>query len=59
MGARSIYERKPDALLPVIRQVLDVYQRFNAADTFAAQYRLQDLKRTAEKIWERCDVVRT
>ena len=57
VGARSIYERKPDALLPVIRQVLDVYQRFNAADTFAAQYRLQDLKRTAEKIWERCDVL--
>ena len=57
VGARSIYEQQPEALLPVIRQVLDVHQRFNAADTFAAQYRLQDLKVQAEKIWDSVDVL--
>lgn len=57
VGARSIYEQQPEALLPVIRQVLDVHQRFNAADTFAAQYRLQDLKLQAEKIWDSVDVL--
>lgn len=57
IGARSIYGNTPEALLPVIRQVLDVHQRFSAVDTFAAQYRLQDLKRAAEKIWEQCDVL--
>lgn len=57
VGARSIYEQQPKALLPVIQQVLDVHQRFNAADTFAAQYRLQDLKLHAEKIWNTVDVL--
>ncbi|WP_455556978.1 allophanate hydrolase [Comamonas sp.] len=57
VGARSIYDAQPDALLPVIQQVLDVHQRFNAADTFAAQYRLQDLKLQAEKIWNAVDVL--
>ena len=57
VGARSIYESQPEALLPVIQQVLDVHQRFNAADTFAAQYRLQDLKLCAEKIWDAVDVL--
>lgn len=57
VGARSIYEQQPEALLPVIQQVLDVHQRFNAADTFAAQYKLQDLKQKAEKIWDMVDVL--
>ena len=43
--------------MPVIRQVLDVHQRFNAADTFSAQYRLQDLQQQAEAIWENVDVL--
>jgi len=57
VGARSMYEQQPEALLPVIRQVLDVHQRFNAADTFAAQYQLQALQQEAEKIWQTCDVL--
>ena len=57
VGARSIYEAQPEALLPVIRQVLDVHQRFTAVDTFAAQYRLQALQQQAEKIWETVDVL--
>ena len=57
VGAHSIYDAQPQALLPVIQQVLDVHQRFNAADTFSAQYRLQDLKLHAEKIWSAVDVL--
>ena len=57
VGARGIYEQQPEALLPVIRQVLDVHQRFNAADTFNAQYQLQDLRQEAENIWQECDVL--
>ncbi|WP_314325719.1 allophanate hydrolase [Comamonas aquatica] len=57
VGARRLYEQQPEALLPVIRQVLDVHQRFNAVDTFAAQYQLQTLQREAEKIWQDCDVL--
>lgn len=57
VGARSIYEQQPEALLPVIRQVLDVHRRFNAANTFNAQYQLQDLRQQAEKIWQQWDVL--
>ena len=57
VGARSIYDTQPQSLLPVIRQVLDVAQQFSAADTFAAQYRLEALKREAEKIWQQWDVL--
>ena len=56
-GARKIYERHPDQMLPVIRRVLDVAAQFSAVDTFEAQYRLQALKRQAEKTWETCDVL--
>jgi len=56
-GARKIYEQQPEKMLPVIRSVLDVARQFSAADTFEAQYRLQALKRGAEKIWEKYDVL--
>lgn len=57
VGARKIYEQRPEQMLPVIRRVLDVARQFSAADTFEAQYRLQALRRKAEKIWERHDVL--
>ena len=57
VGARRIYGAQPQSLLPVIRQVLDVAQQFSAADTFAAQYRLEALKREVEKIWQQWDVL--
>nr|MBF0682333.1 allophanate hydrolase [Pseudomonas sp.] len=57
VGARKIYGQQPEQMLPVIRQVLDVARQFSAADTFAAQYRLQALRRKAETIWQRYDVL--
>lgn len=57
VGARSIYEGQPDKMEPVVRSVLDVAQRFSAADTFAAQYRLLELKQQADKLWQQWDVL--
>lgn len=57
VGARSIYEQQPEKMLAVVRSVLDVAQRFSAADTFAAQYQLQTLKQQADKIWQQWDVL--
>ncbi|MCD2512403.1 allophanate hydrolase [Comamonas endophytica] len=57
VGARRIYEDQPDRMLPVVRSVLDVAQRFSAADTFAAQYRLQELKQEADRLWQQWDVL--
>lgn len=57
LGASRIYQHQPEAMLPVIRTVLDVAKRFSAADTFAAQYRLQALKQTADALWQDWDVL--
>lgn len=57
VGARRIYAQQPEKMLPVVRSVLDVAQRFSAADAFAAQYRLQALKQEAEKIWQQWDIL--
>jgi allophanate hydrolase len=50
-------ERNPDAVLPVTRQVLETGHAFSAADAFRAQHRLRELKRTADRMWERIDVL--
>ncbi|ARU04844.1 allophanate hydrolase [Comamonas serinivorans] len=57
VAADAIYRHQADQMLPVIREVLDVAQRFSAADTFAAQYRLQALQRQADALWQQWDVL--
>lgn len=52
-------EREPHALLPVFKQIVGKAPQISAVDAFVAQYRLQDLKRRAEKIWADCDVLLT
>lgn len=55
----ELVERQPDALLPVFRQIVGSARQISAVDAFKAQYRLQDLRRRAEKIWADCDVLLT
>jgi allophanate hydrolase len=45
---RELLENNPDALLPVTRSILSSAKNFNAADAFAAQYRLAELRRQIE-----------
>jgi allophanate hydrolase len=47
----------PDSVLPVTRRVLETGYAFTAADAFRAQHRLQVLKREADRMWERVDVL--
>ena len=51
--ARELLERKPEALLPVTRRVIERGAKPSAADAFAAYYRLRKLKRDTETIWQR------
>ena len=57
--ARELLERKPEALHPVTREVIEKGRAFSAADAFAASYRLQALRRRAEEAWARVDVIVT
>ncbi len=51
--------RRPDALHPVTREVIESGRDFSAVDAFKGQYRLAALKRASERAWELADVLMT
>jgi allophanate hydrolase len=55
--AGGLMARDPDAVLPVIRQIIAPAAALGAREAFAAQYRLQELRRASEAIWEQADVL--
>ncbi|NML17165.1 allophanate hydrolase [Azohydromonas caseinilytica] len=56
---RSFIEAKPEALFPVTREITLGGKAPLAADAFAAQYRLRELKRVCDAVWARVDAVIT
>lgn len=52
-------EVNPEDMLPVIRQILSSTATFSATDVFAAQYRLQTLKRECDRELDKVDFVIT
>jgi len=57
--AGNLMERRPDAVLPVIRDVLQKAPDCSAVDAFRAQYRLQKLKAECDRILRDVDCVVT
>jgi len=55
--ARSLIASNPDALHPVTRAIIVSGQRPSALDTFTAFYRLEELRRIADKTFEGIDVL--
>ncbi|MFY1670600.1 allophanate hydrolase [Plantactinospora sp. WMMB334] len=49
--------RRPDAVLPVTRSVLESGRRYAGTDVFRARHRLQELRAWAERLWRRVDVL--
>jgi allophanate hydrolase len=56
---RELLQRKPEALHPVTRRVIEKAAGFSAADAFAASYRMQALRREAETAWQRVALIVT
>ncbi|MBM3343110.1 MAG: allophanate hydrolase [Betaproteobacteria bacterium] len=54
---REFFEAHPTDIHPVTRQVIANAQKWNAADTFDAFYRLRELKRRCDDIWRDIDVL--
>jgi allophanate hydrolase len=54
-----LLKSNPDAVLPVTRQIIGGGAEPSAADAFRAQYRLQELRRTTEQVWQQIDVLLT
>ncbi len=49
----------PGALLPVTRDIIASAERLGAVAVFEAQYRLSELRRRSESVWERVDALLT
>jgi allophanate hydrolase len=54
---RPIMENRPEILHPTTKAVIAVASRFSAADAFAGLYRLAELRRDADAVWNRVDVL--
>jgi allophanate hydrolase len=54
---RSFIETKPDSIHPVTRAIIKKARNFSAADLFAAQYKLADMKRASEALWDDIDLL--
>jgi allophanate hydrolase len=54
---RSFAQARPDAIHPVVRQIVLEGARYSAVDAFEGQYRLAALTRKAAPVWDTCDVL--
>jgi allophanate hydrolase len=54
---RDFIEAKPEALHPVTRRIIEGAKSLSAADAFAGEYRLAELRRKTASIWRDIDVL--
>ena len=50
-------KENPEAILPVVRKVVEPGERFSGEEIYAAQHRVRQFKQSAEKIWQSVDVL--
>jgi allophanate hydrolase len=56
---REFFDRKPEALFPVTREIVGASAKWLAADAYSALYRLKSLKRIADANWAQVDCIVT
>ena len=56
---REFFDAQPDSLHPVIRTIIGGGAGPSAADAFAADYRLRELRRKIEPVWSDIDAILT
>jgi len=54
---RSLLHDDPDAIHPVVREIVEQGHNFSAVDAFEGTYRLAELARAAEQIWADVDLL--
>ena len=59
LAVGDFLDRRPDAVLPVVRDIILGADRFTAADVFAADYQLRALRRAVEPLWRDIDCLVT
>ena len=56
---REFFDAKPEALLPVIREIIGGAKQWSAADAYACGYQLKAAKRACDVVWRAVDCVVT
>tara|TARA_R110002072_G_scaffold36153_5_gene106435 strand:- start:3214 stop:5097 length:1884 start_codon:yes stop_codon:yes gene_type:complete len=57
VALRAFLEKSPDSFHPVTRAIVENGRNYDAADVYAATYRLADLTRRAEGVWGHIDAM--
>ena len=53
----TFLDDRPDAILPVIRTILEGGRRYTATDVFSAEHRLGELRTQVARLWRAMDVL--
>ncbi len=56
-AVRKVIETTPEAMHPITRAIIEGARKLSAADAFDGFYRLADLRRAAQEVWRRIDVL--
>jgi allophanate hydrolase len=59
LAVGDFLDRRPESVLPVVREIITGADRYAAADVFAADYRLRALRRAIEPLWRDIDCLLT
>jgi allophanate hydrolase len=59
VGIREFFDAHPDKVHPVTRKIIGGGATPTAAEAFAAEYRMQALRRKVEPVWQDIDVMMT
>lgn len=54
---KTMLESDPDAIHPVVREIVEQGYSYSAADAFEGHYRLAELARAAEQMWAQVDLL--
>ena len=57
VALKDFMESSPDSVFPVTRKIVENGRNYSAADTYAAMYRLAELKRASEPVWDDIDAL--
>lgn len=57
LAIREFFDREPDKVFPVTRQIIEAGRQPSAVDAFIGYHRLHELRRASEAIWQSMDAL--
>jgi allophanate hydrolase len=57
LAIREFFDREPDSIFPVTRQIIEPGSRTSAVEAFNGYYQLHELRRATEAVWQSVDTL--